>query len=844
MRQEAEIASAKHLIFAESNIKSVPNKPLPQHIDGLRHFVILPVHLHKICKTLRPSTEIWTTMRAVAYLFVCFFDLVVRNNPLMIHAAHLDEATGVVSESSTLAALDNGSVGSGAQQTDNGTQDLVVSAGATKLIVFWKNFVIAMHELRITKRNFCNSFTWEFILKMLGPKLEFLHIMGDIEKGEITTPKILASDRLPKSSAVNWRSGHFYHDMASDDHTMGTLRVLAGNACFTPASTYKSTPYIASLCQWARHVISGIFAGKMIQARAGTKFPKVNVARHLDPHEAEHKFDDGMSIISDGRELGQSELDSQSVASSVLVNALRNISATVPGSEEEYLLATGDQYNIVHSKEKKPKSPQRRIGHFIETSTLQSSVLHVDVSDDVLASVNSTYMTDKANKVPHQANTHLDGDSELHVVAYMPALRFPDTLHEVEEAKMEINLNVAMVALSTARPCDRVEVLVGAPHIRKSKKNEAPFNQEIARQCYAELVLAKTASPLHRVLVAPYATGSVAVPKTTATDSPIVSSPLTKKTTFIEAEALEPVRTFSFKKIRATSRPNTVASSSGIGVTSTGSSTNTATVTSHSIVDKLLVESVEFSQYKDIVESREDDMYEYLAKVQEGVAAVEASAHADTSIVVHKSHTVVFIKDLHQIFSPLSDSKLQKLPKVVMLAPPRPQHGLQWPVINQVSRYVVCIGDTGLSRSAFQTTIRLSKLGDLVFLVHVIKRSDEITGEGQRKANQLAAEYQGLGFNLHVAPESQLIPPGPDESLQFCKALVACASMHNPTHMVLGADKSEINFSFFQNSLVDDKPSVVSGVIRHEKYLSKLNPEFSDISKQRPVLVLTDSISV
>lgn len=854
MREEAEL----HILYHSqqqmqpSTIKSVPPKPLPAYIDGLSRYVLQAKALDQIKSMLKPNTEVWTVMRAVCFLFVCFHETVVLDNPSE------SQARGFAMQSMS-------TVGSKAGDTkrsdsENAVQDLPAASdiprGSRQLAEFWSSFEMLVNEFMMNSANFVNVFTWEFVVKLLSKNNcnAMIQLLDDIEKGAPSKPIVLKSDIVIGMRSVNWRTGMFYHKVANTDYMCASLRVVASNACFTPDATFKAHPGVASLCQWSRNIITGVFATKAILSRVAARFPAVSQKPALTKH-LEAPLDE-MSVLSDEMLMQQSVVSVSAVSegSSILAAALGNIASTIPGSHEEHILATqrtGNLQKTLNMQYGRPMtmSPKKRIGHFIETSTLQSNVLNNNLSADIMAKTNELILSDQENTVAHRKNSKVDNMSEIHVVGYLPVIDFPTSLTEIEESGSEFNVGVPLCALATARPCDRVDLLLGTRYVKKSDagidsvlKNHHR-NEIVARTFFSHMIMAKTCSPLHQVYTSPY-------------DDADRKGGMTGSRPSTEGENGTAESRVSFKYIQEVARKaSSVHETNDNGALELEESKKSkkskeskeSNNTGASVVDSLLADEDSTrtgNTTLKAVETREDFLYEFLRGALMSHNNQEKSrrrnSQAYTSV---KKSTFVFIKELHQVFIAAHEDLKLPLPSIVMLAPQCLQKGISWPTINRVSRFVCCLGTGSLDQSAFQTTLRLAKPGDLIFLVHIVQRKDELTGHGDSAAAGLVAHYQSLGFNLHISLESQLIPPGPDANTQFSKAILAGAMMHNPTHIVLGADDSEIQFSFTQTSTRnhDENPSVVESIIRHEKYLSTLRPEIQDVQNRRPVLVLTNA---
>jgi hypothetical protein len=536
----------------------------------------------------------------------------------------------------------------------------------------------------------------------------------------------------------------------------------------------------------------------MIINRTISKFPRMSFQGGYDPNKS---LDSSLDGSLDG---------------TLLASALMNISQTLPdtalpdasggglSTTRAAAVASGVDLNNVGSL---APSPQKRVGHFIETATLQSSVLHEDLPDAIM-SVTQAQNAHGAY-VPHQINSELDNGTPLHVLAYVPAMRFPAN----EAALLDTHLpecSVFDVAILLGRPCDRVDVLLGDALQRDS------VNEEVAMRYFQKKVMLKSRSPLHRVLVSPYA-----------------------PTDLEDLNGKQP-GVVSFAQIR---RAKKGGHGQGHGSGSDVKSSNDPSPTPpavHSLKD-LLAGADGAAEDGALLESTEDALFEFVRRCFNAYPSAETvPANVLTSKLEKPGPTLVLVKGLNHVFQcPKYQTSYddKKFSRTIMLVPPETQSSASISPYACVSRFVCMIAHGERSRTAFQAALRLSKPGDLLFLVHVLRRTK--TGPYDEASSQdLARQYQKLGFNLEIVAEDEVAPNGTADNLQLGKALVNAAAAHAPTHMVLGADHDDADFALFQNSRggAGGSASVVEGVIRQEKFLCSTYHDSENA--RRPVLVL------
>jgi len=844
MREQAELTDLLRGKGKASKIKSVDSTPAPAFIEANAKYVMTTAIIAKLAKMQKPSTEVWCTVRAVYLLMLAFYEHVVRNHPAhclsmldMKDGKGIDmqsysasgsasiissqEAGGAVAgvaaerraggegsspRSLTSAAGDDAAgnaTGSAASAAATAADPLAEDYSATRSRKFWKSLAAKAKEMGTTVHNVSRTFSWDLFRDLLQYPSEFMHSLGDIEAGELSVPKVFPIVRVAATATgsgsrqVAWNSGSFYRSAERDDRLLGALRVVVGTGVFHPTSTFKTAPCVSVLCSWARSVVAGIFSGRMIINRTISKFPRMSSQGGYDPNKSLDSSLDG------------------SLDTTLLASALMNISQTLPdtalpdasvGGPSTTAAAAAVRGINLNNAGSSALSPQKRVGHFIETATLQSSVLHEDLPDAIM-SVTQAQNAHGAY-VPHQINSELDNGTPLHVLAYVPAMRFPAN----EAALLDTHLpecSVFDVAILLGRPCDRVDVLLGDALQRDS------VNEEVAMRYFQKKVMLKSRSPLHRVLVPPYAPADLENLN----------------------ESKQP-GVVSFAQIRKAKKGGHGHGSGSDVKSSNGLSPTPPAV--HSLKD-LLAGTDGAAEDGVLLESTEDALFEFVRRCFNAYPSAETvPANVLTSKLEKPGPTLVLIKGLNHVFQcPKYQTSYddKKFSRTIMLVPPETQSSASISPYACVSRFVCMIAHGERSRTAFQTALRLSKPGDLLFLVHVLRRTK--TGPyDEASAQDLARQYQKLGFNLEIVAEDEVAPHGTADNLQLGKALVNAAAAHAPTHMVLGSDHDDADFALFQNSMggAGGSASVVEGVIRQEKFLCSTYHDSENA--RRPVLVL------
>jgi len=509
--------------------------------------------------------------------------------------------------------------------------------------------------------------------------------------------------------------------------------------------------------------------------------------------------------------------DGESVASTVLASALMSLSATLPATATHTFDSADPSSIASFAADGKGEdgvstlSLSRRVSHFIETSTLRSRVLHED-PPEALAAAHA-----HGAHVSHQINSSLDSGSVLHIVAYVPAVRFPAAVTGYSGVQDFVpESSVFDVAIRLGRPCDQVDVLL-APSVQKE-----PFHADAAMRYFQMRVMQMSRSPLHRVLAVPYERKNV------------------------QAASFEAPGVVSFARIRKT---KSAAAAGTVGAASHPGESSPAVPVAHSLKELLLEGpgADTMGESSALFESTEDALLEYVRGcLQSSSISHMPSANsrsAQTAGDTKPPPMLVLVKGLDHVFKcpnhvpALEDRKHRR---TIMLVPPQTGASASVSPYACVSRFVCMISHGERSRFAFHAALRLSKPGDMLFLVHVWRRSP--AGPYDEQAVQsLARKYKKLGFNLEIVPEDEVAPRGIADNLQLGKALVSAAAVHMPTHMVLGADHDDADFALFQHS-VSSEASTLEGVIRQEKFLCSAFQDREGGDARRPVLVLGTAV--
>jgi len=801
MREQAELSNLAH--GQQSKLKSVKSTPAPAFIEANANYVMTTRALSKLSAMHKPSSEAWCTMRAVYTLMLAFHELTVRDSAIMhVSGSASAEAPNNESPSNAEHASSASSSGdasgnrtaAGAAAVQQPATDEMFNVGRTRK--FWQSIFERAQQLDTTPYTVCSTFSWDLVVDLLLFPSEFLHALGDVEAGEVSVPKFFPITRVAAGSReVAWRTGSFYRAAESDDRLLGVLRAVVGTGAFHPSDTWKSAPCVSALCSWARSVVAGIFSGKMVMNRSSAKFPRV-ASKAYDPS---HSLDSSLAE------------DSVSVSSTMLASALMNISQTLPPMSVAEKAATFADSIASFALEESGRSlslslsPAKRIGHFIEMSTLQSSALREDLPEALMAATAAVHAKDAY--VPHQMNSELDSGSALHVIAYVPASRFPSSPELLQNSSPECS--VFDVAIRLGRPCDRVDILLGNA-VRRELAHE-----DVALQYFQMRVMTKSRSPLHRVLAPPYA-ATVTSAQQAGAELPMSG-------------------VVSFAQMRRTKLPPAAAAATS------DARERSAASAAHSLKDLLAGNDADDLQDGSLLESTEDALLEFVREcLQVNMRNRTHSMNLQAMTAVGGGNPfpmLVLVKGLNHVFQCpkyVSSYDDKKYNRTIMLVPPQTGTSTNTSPYACVSRFVCMISHGDRSRAAFQTALRLSKPGDVLLLVHVLRRSASGAYD-EAAAHALVKLYQKLGFNLEVVAEDEVAPRGTRDNVLLGKALVTAAAAHAPTHMVLGADHYDTEFALFQNS-AGAKTSVVEGVIRQEKFLCSMH--HAGENGGRPVLVL------
>lgn len=114
-----------------------------------------------------------------------------------------------------------------------------------------------------------------------------------------------------------------------------------------------------------------------------------------------------------------------------------------------------------------------------------------------------------------------------------------------------------------------------------------------------------------------------------------------------------------------------------------------------------------------------------------------------------------------------------------------------------------------------QLTLQLAKPCDLIFLIHAIqvpqnRSSVEIHNEG---VTSMLTEYRSYGYNVHIdfpasGNEYSKFPPAESSEQELAMRLVSAAREYEPTHVLLGADSSDIKFAITGPDMYTDSSDI------------------------------------
>ena len=907
LREQAELSRLMHKSLCGKSEPSrddgtALNASIPPFILTLQNFVVTTSALRNIATMQKQSSPVWCAMRVVHFLLLAFYELSVKHSSLMSNdCVHLQtgSSTGSVTRTGEQNQIQNKSAND-RQSTDTSVNMIY------DIREFWTSIGATANSLNCNVYNYCNTFTWELVEASLQHPQAFMHVLGDVEQGECTVPNILPLQRKPsKQAVVAWKTGLFYRAAESDGRLMAMLRTIVSSRVLHPSVTYKSHPCVSVLCNWARQIVAGLYAGRMSYAHAEGAMFRSDTPSQLvgSAFSGQRLANEDTSTIKqnsfsneniDGANVDATRYSFNAREACVVQSALSN-SASESNSAHEIgeIQSEAKGFGIVtHIAQ---LSPSAKVSTFMKWRALQAELSTAEISTHALQVSNS--LPDE--NAPYALGT-LNKVHALHIVAYAPILQWCSSTEIVsspvdfaalnprsdspacdnpsDSFNKNVDRSVVVAALQLTRPCDQLDVLI-AEALSTDRNNE-----DSLKSIYQQMIQETSTSPLHRVLVAPYGSHSYSADNAESN---------------AHNQTLQAPSVVSFSGVRTCGARVTTDLSSAPGcnalaLISTSQRNNTRTPDkafpsgSSSCLERGNVSTKDHVR----MESNQSSLYKYLSKYCTQARAcqhqattalgsgennakhmrTDAKLHRSKSgllqdFVTHSSNTtsnVVLVKSLKQIFTRADNYSRDILPSMIVLVPDLDSSGVSpksaqdsvmsiptntsldlnarvSPAViaagsSTISRYVCMVTKSEASSSAFYASLRLCKPGDMLFLVHLVRKSEHghpNIVDTVAQAQELSYRYKQLGFNLQTVSEEEVAPRGISDSLQLGKALTIAAAMYAPTHVVLGSDTSDCEFALFQNR-TSATPSVVEGVIRHEKFLQSVGT-----SSKRPYLVLS-----
>lgn len=97
-------------------------------------------------------------------------------------------------------------------------------------------------------------------------------------------------------------------------------------------------------------------------------------------------------------------------------------------------------------------------------------------------------------------------------------------------------------------------------------------------------------------------------------------------------------------------------------------------------------------------------------------------------------------------------------------------------------------------------TLRLAKVCDLIFLIHAYESNPGFV-QAEHDLSETVANYRRLGFNVHIDPPQDVFQgdsidtTDENRKRKLAKRLINVAREYEPTHIVIGADSSDVKFA-------------------------------------------------
>lgn len=451
MREESELVHTRSKIFlveyatSSDEIKRVEREQVllaskqlirAQELETLRRFGTI-------------SSDMWIAMRAVYFLFVSYFEIMIQPETSSGEVRH---------EYPELSKSDikrNCHLESSVPCSDE--HFFAEICPTLNMENLWYLVKMQCKEFDITTANVSLKFSWFLLQALLNFSDEFTCALAYIERGEDTHDENMAMMLSGKASAVDfWKNSRFYQKFPEE--YLPFLRAVVAPSMFNPILLSSKSIACARLCAWARRVTAGLFAAKSSLIRrtpfasSGDYFPSSQL------------------------------LDAAFDAASVV-----DISSVINGDGSSSV-ASGSVFDrsslTLHS-------PKRRVEQYISYPGAGVGLMHTRGKFN-----NST-----------QSETQIRRNQAMTFIAVSA---FTPIAGEFDQSINDNHVSILNAVIILARPTDRLEMVFfdltvhaeeQSPQATKSKfeKCAVEMSSLLAQTFFENRIMETTHSPLHRV---------------------------------------------------------------------------------------------------------------------------------------------------------------------------------------------------------------------------------------------------------------------------------------------------------------------------------------------------------
>lgn len=352
------------------------------------------------------SPDMWVTLRAVYFLFVSYYELIVM----------CDASSSVAASVTDSRTIQRGSKGSENQESLthlNDEQFFISACQSLNIGILWELIGAQCREYNMTSATVVEKFSWHMMQTLLAFPDEFSCALVYIERGEDkfddNMMSILAGGR---NSVDFWRNSRFYQAFPEDHLTY--LRSVVSPTMFTPLTTAMKSVACSRLCAWARRISAGLYAAKSFSIR--------NISKCLD-HEGSRVADLTFYGNSPNKPYGSFD------------NSIDN------GS---YGDVSVDDASVFNRSNLSLNSPKKRVEQFINYpgTSLGPGLIHKG----------STSMQPFSSE-------KLKAKKRLSIVAYVP-ISINDDSSTTTPSLFDEHICIFNAAMLLARPSDRLDILL------------------------------------------------------------------------------------------------------------------------------------------------------------------------------------------------------------------------------------------------------------------------------------------------------------------------------------------------------------------------------------------------